>query len=386
MGLKIEFVERASAGASVSELCRELGISRQTGHKWLRRYRESGYEGLEEQSRRPKTAPLATAEDIVLSILELREAHPRWGAGKLVHLLRRRFGAGAPSERTIVRILERAGRIRKRVRRRGLSLVERAPEVVAKAPNDVWTIDFKGWWRVADGQRCEPLTVRDAFSRFVLTVSLLERNNEEHVRKVLQRLFLKHGVPSAIQCDNGSPFISVKARAGLTKLSVWWVSLGIRVVRSRVGCPQDNGAHERMHADIAADLQHAPERTKARQQRSCDRWRQVFNHVRPHAALGGKTPAEFFRSQPLNKLPVRTPMYPAAWTVRRVSASGHIGVDGQRIFVSEALANQTVGLQLSAGLRWKVWFHDLDLGAIELLAPDTPIPTKRKLAFSKHVA
>lgn len=324
MSLKMEFVERATAGASVSALCREYGISRQTGHKWLRRYREQGYEGLEEESRRPKSAPLATAEEVVASILALRESHPRWGARKFVHMLRKEFGEAAPSERTIVRVLKRFGKVRSRAARRGASLVERAPEVVAKAPNDVWTIDFKGWWRTVNGDRCEPLTVRDAYSRFVLATVLLERTDTAHVRMAMTRLFSKHGVPSAIQCDNGAPFISVRARAGLTKLSVWWISLGIKVVRSRVGCPQDNGAHERMHADMAADLQRAPERSKASQQRACDRWRQEFNHVRPHEALHGKTPAELYRSSP-TKLKPRAPVYPAAWTVRRVSSSGHVG-------------------------------------------------------------
>lgn len=384
MSLKLQFVERASAGASISQLCREYGISRQTGHKWLRRYKERGFDGLEEESRRPKSAPLATAEEVVAAILAHREAHPRWGARKLVHLLRREFGEGAPSERTIVRVLERFGRVRKRVARRGPSLVERAPEVVARAPNDVWTIDFKGWWRAVDGQRCEPLTVRDAHSRFVLAVVLLEHTNEESVRAELMRLFSKHGVPSAIQCDNGPPFISVRARAGLTRLSAWWISLGIRVVRSRVGCPQDNGAHERMHADMAADLQRVPERSRAAQQRRCDRWRQEFNHVRPHDALKGKVPADVYRSSPMKVKP-RVPVYPGAWLIRRVARSGHISVDHQVIFISSALAEKTIGLEPCGGVRWRVWFHELDLDTIELAPVNLPA-TSRKLAYPKRVA
>jgi putative transposase len=385
MSLKIEFVEKASAGANVAALCREYGISRQTGHKWLRRYREQGYSGLEEQSRRPKGTPLATGEEVVAAILALRESHPRWGARKLVHLLRKEFGDAAPSERTIVRVLERFGRIRKRVTRRGPSLVERAPTIVAKAPNDVWTIDFKGWWRAIDGQRCEPLTVRDAYSRFVLAVVMLDRNDEAHVRAVLVRLFSKHGVPAAIQCDNGSPFISVRARAGLTRLSVWWISLGIQVVRSRIGCPQDNGAHERMHADMAADLQSAPERSKARQQRSCDRWRQEFNHVRPHEALQGRTPAELYRSSP-TKLREKVPVYPAAWLTRRVSKSGHIGIGTQAIFISVALAGRTIALESIGGLRWRVWFHQVDLDITEFAPNDLAMQPSRQLAYPRRVA
>jgi len=384
MGLKLEFVERAIAGSNVSELCREFGISRQTGHKWLRRYRERGYDGLEEESRRPKTAPLATAEDVVAAILALRESHPRWGARKLVHLLRKEFADLAPSERTVVRVLKRFGRVRKRVNRRGLSLVERAPTVVAKASNDVWTIDFKGWWRVGDGQRCEPLTVRDAYSRYVLAIALLDRNDEAHVRSVLSRLFSRHGVPAAIQCDNGSPFVSVRARAGLTRLSAWWTTLGIRVVRSRVGKPQDNGAHERMHADMAAELQLAPERTRGAQQRSCDRWRQEFNHVRPHEALHGKTPAEFYRSCPTKPRP-KAPVYPAAWLIRRVAKSGHICVGAQPIFISQAIAEHHVALQTLDGLLCRVWFHHVDLGTIEVAGPEQLLPPRR-LASRRSVA
>ena len=385
MGLKIEFVEQAlSEGSNVSALCREYGISRQTAHKWRKRFEEGGYEALEERSRRPRSTPLATAEDIVARIVELRDKHPRWGARKLVHLLAKEFGDSAPSERTIVRVLKRFGRVHRRRARHGLSIVERAPEVVAAAPNDVWTIDFKGWWRTIDGQRCEPLTVRDAYSRFVLATSLLERADEKHVRQVLLSLFSKHGVPSSIQCDNGSPFISTKARAGLTKLSVWWTSLGIRVVRSRVGCPQDNGAHERMHADMAADLQRHPQRSRGEQQRACDRWRQEFNHVRPHEALQGKTPADLYRSRPERVKP-RAAAYPGAWLVRPVSKSGHISVDAQPVFISAALANQVVALQPVDSFKWRVWFHQVDLDLIELAPREQPLP-RRRLASRTRAA
>lgn len=386
MALKIEFVDRARApGANVSALCREFGISRQTGHKWLRRFDEKGYDGLEEESRRPRSTPLASGEEVVAAILALRDAHPRWGARKLVHLLRKELGEAAPSERTIARVLARFERVRRRVARRGLSLIDRAPEVVASAPNDVWTIDFKGWWYAADGARCEPLTVRDAFSRYVLATVILPRTDVEHVRAVLQRLFTKHGIPKAIQCDNGAPFISVKSRAGLTRLSVWWVSLGIRVVRSRVGCPQDNGAHERMHADMAADLERTPELSRSRQQRSCDRWRQEFNHVRPHEALKGKTPSDVYRGSP-SKLRLRVSHYPSSWLIRRVAASGHVLVDGTHYFVSSALGGQCVALEPVGALRWRVWFHDVDLDTIELALSNVRTTGTRTLVRKPRAA
>jgi putative transposase len=366
MNSKLAFVEAASRpGANVAALCREHGISRQTGHKWLKRYRAKGYGGLEDESRRPKSAPLATGEEIVAALLAARAAHPRWGARKLVGVLKRRFGDATPSERTVARVLDRFGEVRHRRRRRGLSVVERAPQVTAQASNEVWTIDFKGWWRTTDGSRCEPLTVRDAFSRFVLALVLLPRPTGAEVWRVLERLFRRYGIPKAIQCDNGSPFICVRSPAGLTTLSTWWVSLGIRIVRSRPGCPQDNGGHERMHLDIAGELQAVPEATLALQQRACDRWRQEFNHVRPHDALKGKTPADVYRPSP-SRPTIRPPIYPPGWLVRRVAKNGVIGGSRDGQFLSTAAAGYFVGLQPIGGLRYRAWLYDVDLGELEL--------------------
>jgi putative transposase len=182
MSLRIEFVERAGKGEKVAPLCREFGISRQAGHKWIKRFKELGYEGLEEQSRRPKTAPLATAEDVVMAVLEAREAHPRWGPKKLEVLVRRRLNEQTPSVRTIARILKRANKVRQRRRGRAPNVVERAPDIRAKQPNDVW--------KSLDGERCEPLTVRDAYSRFVLDIVVC-RTTLEAVRAAFERLFRK---------------------------------------------------------------------------------------------------------------------------------------------------------------------------------------------------
>ena len=242
-------------------------------------------------------------------MLEVRDAHPNWGPKTLVPVLRRRLGDLTPSERTICRILQRAQRVKERKKRGALSLVEKAPEVEALAPNDVWTIDFKGWWRVGNGNRCEPLTVRDAFSRFVLQAVACSTKLAD-VQRELEKLFRKYGVPKAIQCDNGTPFISTRARAGLTRLSAWWVSLGIRIVRSRPACPQDNGGHERMHRDIKAEVQSCPSKDIATEQRRLDRFRQEFNHVRPHQALQGRTPAEVYKPTEKRKMVPVEYVYP----------------------------------------------------------------------------
>jgi transposase InsO family protein len=169
------------------------------------------------------------------------------------------------------------------------------PTVSVQQPNDLWTADFKGWWRSRDGARCEPLTVRDAHSRDVLTARLLKRTRTKEVREVFEELFQRHGLPMAIQTDNGPPFASPIGLCGLTQLSAWWLSLGIEVIRSRPGCPQDDGGHERMHVDMSIDLQTNAAPTVAEQQAAVDAWVHQFNHVRPHQALGLRTPAEVYR-------------------------------------------------------------------------------------------
>jgi transposase InsO family protein len=368
MSLKLDFVERATApGAKLAPLCREFGVSRPTGTKWVKRFKEEGYAGLEERSRRPASSPLSLAEELVMVILDQRERHPSWGAKKLRDLLLKRYGDATPSMATIARIMKRAGLVRERRRHKPPTVVDRAPSVPADAPNDVWTMDFKGWWRTHDGERCEPLTVRDAFSRYVLTIAVLGSTQGEAVREELQRLFKKHGLPRAFQCDNGSPFISTRARGGLTALSVWLVSLGIRIVRSRPGCPQDNGGHERMHRDVAKEVQPWPSNDLRAQQRELDRWRQEFNHVRPHEALDGKTPADLYMPSDRKLHQLRPFAYPRAFLVRRVDFAGHVSCQGDKPYVGLALRGQRVGFEPLEGLRWRLWFRDIDLGLIELL-------------------
>lgn len=366
MSQKQEFVERAAKGESMSALCREFGVSRQTGHKWLKRFKERGYEGLEERSRRPKSSPLASAEELVMATLAAREAHPRWGPYKLHVLLRRRFGEQTPSKRTIARILTRANQVRERRKRSPVSVVERAPTVVAQAPNDVWTADFKGWWRTLNGERCEPLTVRDAFSRYLLAVEVCSTKKRD-VRPVFERLFQRYGVPKAIQCDNGTPFVAVQARAGMSNLSAWWVSLGIRLVRSRPGCPQDNGGHERMHSEVRADVQAHPTETRQQQQRVIDRWRQEFNHVRPHQALDGKTPAEVYKVVEKRRPVPKAFAYPKHFYVLTVGGTGRVAFRGDSIPVGTPFRELPIGVEVIDAMHVRLWLHDLDLGIVETM-------------------
>jgi putative transposase len=272
----------------------------------------------------------------------------------------------------VARVLQRLGKTRRRRPRVRIWTVDGRPRVEAKAPNDLWTIDIKGWWKARNGEKCEPLTVRDACSRKVFAVTLLARPRTNHVKRVLLDLFERHGLPAAIQCDNGPPFVCVRARGGLSHLSAWLISLGIRLVRSRPGCPQDNGGHERMHRDLS-ELEIRPASTRRAQQRACDRWMVDFNEVRPHDALGGKTPAEVYRDSQRRSLAPLVPSYPPEWKTRRVSRTGNISVHDDVVFVSTALAGQIIGLQQEHALRWRARFFDVDLGSLELIPSLTDV-------------
>ena len=230
LDLREEFVLKAKApGANISALCREYGISRKTGHKWLARFESGGPQALRELSRRPHQTLNATDGELVLQIIEARHAHPRWGPKKLRAVLMRKGVSDVPTVRTIARILLRAGEPLVRPRRHrnaSVAIVPLSPSPAQHA-NELWTVDFKGWWRTRDGKRCEPLTVRDGYSRFVLCAKMLATTRRKPVQDAFERLFQQYGLPEAIQMDNGPPFASTRARGGLTVLSAWWVSLGI---------------------------------------------------------------------------------------------------------------------------------------------------------------
>jgi putative transposase len=366
MASKMEFIDAAiRPGANISELCREHGISRQTGHKWLKRYRDRGYCALEDESRRPKSSPGMTSEAVVKAVLALRKKGPSWGPRKLALILAKDLGEDGPGQATVARILKAAGKIRKRRPPVRVWYVEGRPCVEAKAPNDLWTIDFKGWWRAKNGEKCEPLTVRDAMSRMVLAVTVVSNTRGEMVRRVLEKLFEKHGVPRAILMDNGPPWISMRSRAGLTRLSAWLVSLGIELRRSRPGSPQDNGGHERMHRDLN-ELCLAPGASRRVQQKLCDKWLMDFNHVRPHEALGDKTPAEVYGRPPMRPALERIPTYPPGYITRRALTTGEITLDGDRVCLGRPFARQLIGLRYESGLRWRAYFFESDLGTIEI--------------------
>ena len=281
---RIEFGLKAMRTLNFRALCQEYGISAKTGYKWQERFLREGIAGMAEQSRRPQSSPEQLAEEKVCEIVRLKLAHVAWGPRKIRELYLCRHGEAA-SESTFKRVLERSGLTQKRRRRRALESGRLSSARKGATPNEVWTVDFKGWWR-SWGKRCEPLTVRDEYSRYVLELRAMHNARSETVRQSFEQLFERRGLPQVIRSDNGSPFASVHGLFGLSRLSAWWVALGIDLERGRPGHPQDNGAHERMHRDISREIEALGESDQA----ALDLWRESFNYERPHEALAMRCP------------------------------------------------------------------------------------------------
>ena len=359
---RIEFGLKALGSVNFRALCQEYGISTKTGYKWKERFLRDGIRGMVERSRRPKSHADQLAEESVCEIIRLKLAHESWGPRKIRELYRRRHGEVA-SESSFKRILERAGLTHKRARRQATQAGRLSAGREGRAPNQVWTVDFKGWWRKG-GRRCEPLTVRDEYSRYILELQAMDSGCTQSVRRRFEHLFAGKGLPQAIRSDNGSPFASVQALFGLSRLSAWWVALGIDLERGRPGHPQDNGAHERMHLDISREIEALGQSDQA----ALDLWRQTFNYERPHEALGMRCPAELYRSSERKYEGTPDELDYPQMCARRVGAKGAIKVDNQLFFLSTALAGWNVGLKPLAQDRLEVWFGRLLLGEIDLAA------------------
>ncbi len=363
--LRKTFVMKAQEpGCNFSELCREYNISRKTGYKWLDRFRKHGFTALDDMSRRPWTCPHEIDVETCLEIIRLKQIHPTWGPKKIHILLKRLHGdKESPARITVERILDRAGFI-KHVKKRPRHQPIRTMEIIKPtAPNDVWTADFKGWWRSFAGQRCEPFTLRDEFSRFILSVKDLEDKSTSAVRKELVFVFKKYGLPNIFRFDNGQPFACPRAVCRLTKLSAWLITLGICINPTNLGSPQDNGAHERMHKDIRDDL----EINGIHDQESLDLWRHEFNQVRPHEALDMKTPADVYRksNRVFTDAPVKI-VYPSSIETRIVNNRGFIRYKNQWYFISSSLIGHEVGLNRTDLDHVEVTFDYLTLGEIYL--------------------
>ncbi len=361
MDQRMEFCLKALRSENFRELCREYGISAKTGYKWRERFLREGSEGMEDQSRRPTSHAESLEEREVCEIIRLKQAHTSWGPRKIRELYYRQHGRAA-SESSFKRELERSGLTEKRKKRRSASQSGRLSSGrKAQEPNEVWTVDFKGWWHKGT-QRCEPLTVRDQYSRYLLELRALESACTTTVQRSFDRLFERHGLPQAMRSDNGSPFASRTAVHGLSRLSAWWVALGIDLERGRPGHPQDNGAHERLHRDISLEL----ESLGQSDQHSLDLWRAEFNAERPHEALGMRTPSEVYQASSRKyEGGVEELHYPQMAT-RRVNRRGKITWHNHELFLSTSLAGWSVGLKPSSQKEIEVWFARLLLGWVDL--------------------
>ncbi|HEY2361013.1 MAG TPA: IS481 family transposase [Candidatus Angelobacter sp.] len=349
---KLRFVFEYEQGhRSMTELCQRYEIARETGYVWIRRYRERGLDGLVEQSRAARRHGNQTPAEIEQMVLELRQAHSRWGPRKLKRILERdEPGRVWPAASTIGTLLKREGLVvARRKRRRTTPYSE--PLAHADGPNRVWCADFKGWFRTGDGRRIDPLTISDAHSRYLLRCQAVEKTDTARVQAIFEACFREYGMPEAIRTDNGAPFAST-AIAGLSRLAVWWMKLGIVPERIEAGHPEQNGRHERMHRTLKQETAMPPAANRREQQRAMERFRQEYNQVRPHEALGMQTPDAVYepsvRSFPVR---VREPEYPDDMQVLSVKSQGQFRWKKQDVFLSEVLWGEPVGL-LPVDDRW----------------------------------
>jgi putative transposase len=352
---------------SFASLCRGFGISRKSGYKWLKRYREGGVRALRDASRRPRYCAKAHRSFWREALRKTRQARPLWGPKKLRPVLQKTFPGmkRVPAVSTLGLWLAQSNSTAKRKRR-----ARRGPVLpwkrlrAARRCNDVWSVDFKGWFRTGDGRRCEPLTVRDMRSRFVLAVVPLPNQSEAAVRKALLRVFRRYGLPKAIRIDNGAPF-GGNGALGLSRLRVWWLRLGITVDFIRRAHPQDNAAHEQMHRILKAETAAPPARTLKAQKRRMTQWISRYNKERPHETLGQQIPAHFYRPS-IRPMPQRLKAanYPCRWRVRRVRNRGHIKWEGRQRFVGRAFVGELVGLKRGANGSHEVYLQRQLIGLL----------------------
>jgi transposase InsO family protein len=362
---RLKFVTLWEAGEeTMAALCRRFGISRKTGYKLVARYVAEGLDGLCERSHAAHHRPHAVSETIERRIVELRGLRPSWGPRKLRTRLREIDPLMTwPATSTFGDILRRNGLVVPR-RRRLMTPADPLPFADCEGPNDTWCIDYKGWFRTGDGRRCDPLTISDAYSRYLLRCQAVARVDTRCARPLIEATFREYGLPRAIRSDNGPPFAS-RGVGGLSRLSVWWIKLGIRPERITPGSPSENGRHERLHGTLKRDACQPAASSRRSQQRQFDTFRSIYNDERPHEALGDVTPGSIYRPSP-HAYPARLPelVYPDEWQVRVVKRKGDIKWRGERLFVGEALVDEPVGLEESDGGAWRVHFGPVLLGTI----------------------
>jgi transposase InsO family protein len=366
MSERLRFVLRHEDGEPMSDLCREFGISRKTGYKIYSRFKEHGLEDLDDRSRRPVRYANQLPAQIESQIVNLRQEKPHWGARKIRELLVRRLSSDVriPSKSTIHAVLHRHGLVKgvnkPRNRAKG------TPLSAAGAPNELWCADFKGEFKLGNGEYCYPLTVTDHASRYLLLCEALDSTRESLAITAFEQLFRERGLPAAIRSDNGVPFASPNALFNLSKLSVWWLRLGIAIERIKPGHPQQNGRHERMHLTLKKEATRPPGMNSLQQQARFDAFIHEFNTERPHEALAMKMPAEVYTAsaRPYGGLPELT--YPLHDKDLMITCCGRLCLHRKKINISHVLAGQRVGIKEVDDGIWIVSFMHYDLGYIDL--------------------
>jgi transposase InsO family protein len=357
--------EWESGDWNMAELCRFYGVSRTTGYKWVSRYEWGGVEALQDVSRAPHVHGNAMGEEVEDWVIRERERHPSWGAPKIrARLAREQPGWRVPAESTIGAMLQRNGLTVPRKRRRR-SRTATEPLAHAGSANAVWCADYKGWFRTGNGTRIDPLTISDAYSRYLLRCQALAVADYVHSKPVFEAAFREYGLPQRMRTDNGAPFGS-NGESGLTGLSVWLIKLGIVPEHIQPGQPQQNGRHERMHRTLKQETAAPPAASRRAQQERFDRFRREYNEERPHQALGQQVPAEYYQVSP-RAYPgrLREVEYGADWEVRRVSPGGQIRWSGESVFVAHALRGEPVGLQPLDDRHWRIWFSFYEIGVLD---------------------
>ena len=363
---RLRFVARLLEGERMSDVCREFGISRKTGYKIFKRYKEEGLEALSDRSRRPVRYANQLPEPVERLILECKRDKPHWGARKIRELLLRRLAGDVriPARSTVHAVLDRHGLVKRARRRRHKA--QGTPLSQATRPNDLWCADFKGEFKLGNRRYCYPLTVTDQASRFLLLCEALDATKEGPVIEAFVRLFKDRGLPAALRSDNGLPFASPNGLYNLSKLSLWWLRLGIQIERIKPGHPQQNGRHERMHLTLKTETTRPPGNNSLQQQDRFDAFLSEFNEERPHEALGMRCPAELYSPSPRPYTGLPELQYPFHDRDILVTACGRICMHRKKINISTVLAGQRLGIKEVDDGIWLVSFMHYDLGYIDL--------------------
>lgn len=362
MDERLKFIARLLDGDKMSVLCREFGISRKTGYKILKRYNDFGLHGLSDRSRRPYRQANQLPVQIEKQIVRLKRERPTWGAPKIRERLRRLYpDIHSPAVSTVHAVLDRHGLVKRRKRRRRNKATGTALSL-GRRPNDLWCADYKGEFKLADKRYCYPLTITDHASRYVIACEALHTTKEAYAFTVFERAFKDFGIPCSIRTDNGVPFASPNALFNLSRLSVWWLRLGIQIERIKPGNPQQNGRHERMHLTLKLETTKPAGDNFLQQQARFDDFVDCFNNERPHQALDMQYPAERYKSssRTYNGLPELD--YPFHDKAATVTTCGRICFNRQKINLSQVFAGQTVGIKQTDDKIWLVSFMDYDLG------------------------